>query len=102
MRKKSTLPKTTTGRVKQRPAMPKRLFVFNLKHNSPKMIRSEFSDTRYMATGRMPRQITYWVQRSDESWFMHDPRPEYSKPFSSKKCQTRLSKAERLRAGLWF
>lgn len=80
--------KTTTGRVKQQPPMPKRFFLMSLNQN-PKMIKSEFSGSRYMAMGRMPRQVTYWLEgrvKGGYAWKMHDPRPGFSKPFSKKSC----------------
>jgi hypothetical protein len=93
--------KTTTGKTKQQPPMPKRFFVYSLNHN-PKMIQSEFSIKRILATGKAPRQITYWLDGSfdgSQRWNMHDPRPNYSKPFSKKRCQTRLSRSEKILRG---
>lgn len=90
--------KTTTGKPKQQPPMPKRFFLFNLNRN-PKMIKSEFSASRYMATGRVPREVTGWVETTNGTWFMHDPRPKFSIPFSKKRCQTRLSRSEKILRG---
>ena len=88
-----------------------------MKKSIYQSIKSEFSLTRmkksfsnkYTAqTGKLadlskrayslPRYVVSYIETANGNLIMHDPRPGYSKPFSSKKCRARLSSRERLSA----
>jgi len=47
----------------------------------------------------LPRYVVSYIETPTGSMFMHDPRPEFSIPFSKKRCQTRLSRSEKILRG---
>lgn len=84
--------------------MKKSIYQSTESHFSLTRIKKSFSNKYDAQTGKLadlskrahslPRYVVSYIETVNGNLIMHDPRPKFSRPFSKKHCQTRLSRAE--------